>query len=373
MDIRWIDTPSALDEAFAALVGCPLVAVDTEFRRETTFHAIPALVQLSDGETVWLVDPVAVDSSDAVRRVLGAEGPLKLIHACSEDLEVIAQWAGVLPEPMVDTQVAEALCAQTPAIGYQRLVMQRLDIELAKDATRSDWLARPLSERQRQYAALDVFYLPKVWQCQRQQLLELGRLDWLEADCARLLQDAATTDDFSRYYLRNRNAWKLSPHSLLAYQRLCQWRERAARERDIPRNWLASDGILFAAAEALPRHKAELAQAARDLKPSVIKRDGKTLLALIDEARQAGDDELLPSQPSPVSKEYRQQLKELKTVVEHTAGEFGISPEILARRRDLDGFLGHQATGTLADATLGNWRGSLLDDDLKAALAEENA
>ncbi|MGJ8514385.1 ribonuclease D [Carnimonas bestiolae] len=370
LPITWVDNEAALDKCCEALAQCEVLAVDTEFRRETTFHAIPALVQLSDGEHVWLIDPLALETSEPLQRLFGREGPLKLIHACSEDLEVLQQWVGVLPEPLIDTQHAQALCSDNAAMGYQRLVAERLDIELEKDATRSDWLARPLSERQCRYAALDVLYLPRIWAQQRQQLETLGRLEWLESDCQRLIDTAREHDDYADYFRRNRNAWKLSPVALAAYQRLCQWREQQARARDIPRNWLAADRVLLAIAEKMPRHKAELA-AVDELRPAVIKRDGATLLALVADARD--DTTPLPGVLSPVTPHYRSLLKRLKGAVQRRAEALGISPEVLASRRDIERFIQADNDGSVAQTSLGSWRGELLDAELRQVIQQDNA
>ncbi|WP_025732735.1 ribonuclease D [Carnimonas nigrificans] len=368
LPITWVDNDATLGECCDALAQCKVLAVDTEFRRETTFHAIPALVQLSDGEYVWLIDPLALDASAALQRLFGHEGPLKLIHACSEDLEVLQQWVGVLPEPLIDTQHAQALCSDNASMGYQRLVAERLDIELEKDATRSDWLARPLSERQRRYAALDVLYLPRIWEQQRQQLEALGRLEWLQSDCQQLIDAAREQDDYADYFRRNRNAWKLSPVALAAYQRLCQWREQQARARDIPRNWLAADRVLLAIAEKMPRHKAELA-AVDELRPAVIKRDGATLLALVEAARH--DTETLPGLLSPVTPRYRNLLKQLKSAVQARADALGVSAGVLASRRDIERFIQADSDGTVAQTTLGGWRAELLDAELRQVIEQE--
>ena len=46
-------------------------------------------------------------------------------------------------------------------MGYARLVEALFDIQLDKQETRSNWLARPLTERQLEYARLDVLFLQK--------------------------------------------------------------------------------------------------------------------------------------------------------------------------------------------------------------------
>jgi len=364
---HWIDTPDALDAVCTQLADAACVAVDTEFFRETSFHPVPALIQLSRGDVAYLIDPVAVAATPAVRELLGETGPLKLMHASSEDLEVLRHWAGVTVQPLIDTQVAQSLLSEDPAMGYQRLVEQWTGDALPKDETRSDWLARPLSEAQRRYAALDVIYLPRVWAAQREVLVAHERLTWLEADCRGLVEQAgrsAASD--GEWYRRHRQLWRLAPRAIAAYQRLTAWREAEARRRDLPRNWLASDRILFAIAEAMPVNRYELA-AVEGVKPSLVKREGETLLALVKDAAGLETSALPAALPSPLGGPFKRRFKALKRVVAQTAETLGIAPEVLARRRDLEALVAADLAGESLPLP-GGWRGELLGDDLARAL-----
>ncbi|MDX1467621.1 MAG: HRDC domain-containing protein, partial [Halomonas sp.] len=313
-EIRWIDTPAALDAACAEVAQADVIALDTEFFRENTFHPVPALIQFATGGPAFLVDPQEVACTEAFRRLL-AEGPLKLLHASSEDLEVFAHWAGVPVAPLVDTQVAQSLLGEVPSMGYQKLVAHWTGETLPKDETRSNWLLRPLSESQQRYAALDVVFLLEVWEQQRAALERQGRMAWVEEDCAALVDQAARSEAADgQWYLRHRQLWRLSPRQVEAYRRLTLWREGEARRRDVPRGWLVNDRLLYAIAEQLPENRFELARI-EELKPALIKREGDDLLRLVREAMKV-DEEALPAAPlSPMAPEFKQRLKALKKVV----------------------------------------------------------
>ncbi|TDX28445.1 ribonuclease D [Modicisalibacter xianhensis] len=366
-DIQWVDTPDALSHACEALATVSFLAVDTEFIRESSFHPIPALIQLTGGDTVYLVDPQALEANDAMRRLLGREGPVKLLHACSEDLEVLAKWSGVIVQPMIDTQLAQGMLGETPAMGYQRLVEHWTGDVLPKDETRSDWLERPLSDAQCRYAALDVVYLLPIWQLQRQALEERGRLTWLEADCAELVSQAQRSEENDdEWYRRHRQLWRLDPRSVAAYQRLTAWREAQVRQRDMPRNWLVSDKVLYSIAESLPANRYELAQV-EGVKPSLVKREGDTLLAILREVIHLEPEALPTALPSPMSGPFKRRLKRLKGCVSETADRLGVAPELLARRRDLEALVVadlEQLPLPLPDG----WRGELLADPFEKAL-----
>lgn len=367
-EIHWIDTPEALDAACAAVAGADVIALDTEFFRENTFYPVPALIQFSAGEAAWLVDPQAVDCTEAFRRLL-AEGPLKLLHAASEDLEVFARWAGVVPCPLVDTQVAQGLLGDTPAMGYQKLVEHWIGETLPKDETRSDWLVRPLSEAQQQYAALDVVYLVRVWEHQCRELERRGRREWLEADgAAQLAQLERGAEADGQWYLRQKQLWRLAPRQIEAYRRLTTWREGEARARNLPRGWLVHDRVLFGIAEAMPKNRFELSRL-EGVKPSLVKRDGDTLLALVAEARHLDEAALPPALPSPMAPAFKRGVKALKKVVNAEAERLGLAPEVLMRRRDLEAVITAHLEGEAPPLPEG-WRGERLNLGLIRALEE---
>ncbi|PMR67681.1 ribonuclease D [Halomonas heilongjiangensis] len=370
-EIRWIDTPAALDAACAEVAGAEVIALDTEFFRENTFHPVPALIQFSAGGPAFVVDPLEVECTDAFRRLL-REGPLKLLHASSEDLEVFAHWAGVPPAPLVDTQLAQGLLGEDPSMGYQRLVQHWTGETLPKDETRSNWLLRPLSDAQLSYAALDVVYLVQVWEHQRESLERQGRMAWLEADCREMVAQAARSDAADgQWYLRNRQLWRLAPRQIEAYRRLTTWREGEARRRDVPRGWLVNDRLLYAIAERLPENRFELAQV-EGVKPPLVKREGDELLTLVREALHVDEQALPPAMPSPMAPDFKRRLKALKRVVHAEAEALGLAPEVLMRRRDLEALV----TADLEQQPLplpGGWRGERLNAGLRVALDEVQA
>ncbi len=148
----------------------PFVALDTEFMRVDTFYPIAGLLQASTGEGAWLIDPLCIDDWTPLAALLDDRGVTKVLHACSEDLEVLLRLTGSLPAPLFDTQLAAAYLNLGFSMGYSRLVQAVLGLELPKGETRSDWLQRPLSETQVSYAAEDVQHLAEVYQAQLPRL-----------------------------------------------------------------------------------------------------------------------------------------------------------------------------------------------------------
>ena len=190
---EWVATDAQLADVMAAASGQHSVAIDTEFMRTNTFFPEVALLQICFGDTAWLIDPLAISDTAPISSLFQNEQVLKVLHSASEDLEVFDQWLGVLPVPLCDSQKAAALLGKGFGMGYRTLVAMECDIDLPKGETRSNWLQRPLTDAQCDYAALDVIHLFALWHKLEQELHEAGRLEWL-VDEGRVATDCRVTD-----------------------------------------------------------------------------------------------------------------------------------------------------------------------------------
>src|SRR5690554_2975724 len=155
------DTPQIIDQNSVLAEHCrnwlqlSFVAIDTEFVRTETYFPIAGLIQVGDGRHAYLIDPLQITDWSALVQVLEEPSVVKVLHACSEDLEVFQHLCGALPAPLFDTQIAAAYLGMDFSMSYSRLVSSLLHVDLPKEETRSDWLRRPLSPEQLQYAVED--------------------------------------------------------------------------------------------------------------------------------------------------------------------------------------------------------------------------
>lgn len=333
-----IRTDAALAAAAAGWAQAPVLGLDTEFVRTNTFYHRLGLIQVSDGAASWLVDPLAARDLSPLAAVFRSPG-VKVLHSASEDIEVFYRALGVLPEPLFDTQIAGALAGAGAFLSYQKLVAAYLGVELAKEETRTDWLARPLSPGQLAYAAEDVAYLVPLYERLTADLESLGRLDWVQEDSAALLDTSRFQEDDESAYLRIKGAGRLDRRQLGALQTLSSWREKEARRRDLPRNFVLKEGLLLDLAVRRPKEE-------RDLKrlPSFdarqAARDGATWLQLLAEAAERPESELPPRiSGKPFSPAAREVETRLRDKVRERAAELNVPPEILAPRRALDALL----------------------------------
>lgn len=169
------------------LLKKPYVGVDTEFRRTTKDNMRLALLQINDGEEIFIIDPLKIDSPTQQASFLFDNDVVKILHSCKEDLEAIYSWTHEKMQNVFDTQLANSFLEDEYSVSYQSLVEKKLAIVLDKGETRSNWLRRPLSDSQLKYAALDVEYLINIYFEQEKELSLSNKLSWLKEDVEKLI------------------------------------------------------------------------------------------------------------------------------------------------------------------------------------------
>lgn len=325
---QYIDTNAGLITACQQLSQAPAIAVDTEFMRVDTFYPIPGLVQLAAQGRTFLVDPLAIDEWQPLKNLLTDPDTLKVMHACSEDLELFQHWLNLRPSPMADTQIAAAFVDMGLSPGYQSLVLDLLGETVDKGETRSDWLQRPLRDSQCHYAAMDVAHLMQCYDILAQRLKDKGVWHWYVEDMQRLAQPKkAIAPELA--YQQMKNAWRLQGKSVGRLRALAAWREDVARSENRPKNFVVKDTSLIEMARTNPADIATLGQC-QDVRPSSLRRYGKQWLSIM-----AASSEVLPSAPQPLSKNENKDYKRLHQVVTEQAANAAIQVQLMGRKKEL--------------------------------------
>jgi ribonuclease D len=164
------------------LLKCPYIAVDTEFRRTTKDNMRLALMQVNDSSEIYLIDCLQIKEPRESCSFLSSPDPKKIFHSCREDIEAIYSWTNKGVLNIYDTQIANSLLGGTYSISYQALVKEKIGLKVSKDETRTNWLKRPLTEAQLNYAASDVYYLIDLYRLQREEFSKTNKLEWLEEE-----------------------------------------------------------------------------------------------------------------------------------------------------------------------------------------------
>ena len=338
-----------------------VLAIDTEFLREKTYYARLCLLQMATDDEVVIVDPFEIDDLSVLEPLLTDEGIVKLFHAAGQDLEIILREVGVLPRPVFDTQIAAALLGHTQQIGYAALVHAECGVSLKKIDSFTDWSRRPLSASQRDYAADDVVYLPRLYEGMRAALEEKGRLHWLDHDFAELSDPARFETNERERFRRLKRVSQLSRRQLSAAREVAAWRELEAQRRDIPRKWVITDEQVVEACKREARTIDELFMV-RGLSDRLSTKDARAVVSLIASALDAPPDtwpeldRCSKSEPNVDA-----QLDLMSALVRLRAKENGIAFPTLASHDDLARVARGYRDGV---DLLRGWRRAIVGDEL---------
>jgi hypothetical protein len=312
------------------------VALDTEFMRVSTYFPKLGLIQLYDSERVSLIDPLAITDFSPFVALLSNPKVLKILHSCSEDLLVFLQKFDQLPRPMIDTQIMARFLGLGTSAGLAKLAQQYLNVEIDKGATRTNWIKRPLSDIQLQYAAGDVWYLLPLYHILEK---ELAKTPWEQAvrdDCELALSKTHKLQerDSEKAYLDIPNVWKLNPLELSRLRILAQWRQNVGIERDLALSYIVKSDNLWKVAKNNPRNTSEMLE--MGLTENEVRVRGKKILQLLAQARRISSNDY----PKPIERisedpRYKKTIRLLQEKVNSLMPE-GLTPEIVASKRTLE-------------------------------------
>ena len=360
MTVGLIESPDALKTLCDELKTHHCIAIDTEFARERSYFPHIGLIQIAGDGLLACVDPLAFDVKPQLSELLFNNSITKVFHACLQDLEVLELTLGKIPCPLFDTQLATALMQEDHQISYARLVDRELNIQLPKSETRTDWLKRPLTKAQLDYAADDVRYLLPLYQQQLTELQALDRSPWMQEECDRLCRRIFNDEaELSDCWLRVKGKERLRGIELAVLQAAAVWREHQAIARDRPRRRILPDDGLIQIAKHQPSNISELGQ---------INRIGKSLdmseLAALSETICSVYDRNEAEWPTLKRRQLTQQQSVMLGAVLETlkekAADLGISAGMLCNRRDAEKLV----LGKRDLAVLRGWRLDCIGNDL---------
>jgi ribonuclease D len=359
-----IESTEQLAGAVEQFKGQRVLGLDTEFVRERTYRADLGLIQISDGQSCWLIDPLAISDLKPLAKFLSGSETVKVIHSGSEDFEVLFHQLGAVPDAIVDSQIACAMLGQSLQMGYHHAVDWVFGIEIDKDHTRSNWL-RPLRSGQLRYAALEVVLLPEMMRQLRPRLEGLGRWTWLIEDVNRVARNSMRDVEPDAAWRRVGGAGSMDDMERRSLARLAAWRERTALEKNIARGFVVSDAGLLAMARQKPGSIAELADL-QELHPKAVERYGRKWLA---ELKAAGSMPAVSPIPQLTGKQ-RKWLKAMRASVAKAAENLGVEAALLASRKQLERVIfSYAQSGTVPERFTG-WRKDIVTDDLLRIMQE---
>ncbi|OBT08557.1 ribonuclease D [Vibrio sp. UCD-FRSSP16_10] len=343
------------------------VMLDTEFVRTRTFFPQLGLVQMYDGELLSLIDTTVIDDITPIVELLQDQDLLKVLHACGEDIEVFQHHFQSVPTPMADTQVMAAFLGHGLSTGFASLVSEYLSVDLDKSESRTDWLARPLTDKQLDYAAADVFYLKPLFDKLHAALQESGH--WQDAlqESKHQVGKRIRHHNPENAYLDIKGAWQLSPKQLNVLKPLAIWRYETALRKDLALNFVFKEADLLSVARFNLTSSRDMERQECDVRS--VRRYSTVLGNIVRNAQNTPESEW----PEKIDRlvdlpNYKQTFKTLKDEVNTVVKQSHFAPEFLASKKQINQLISwvwrkDKAEDATPDLMQG-WRKSLLGERL---------
>jgi ribonuclease D len=332
MNDRLISDKASLTDALSRIGAEPRIALDCEAAGFHRYTDSLCLVQISTPEETFLLDPLAVELSDALRPILEDAGIQVVMHGADFDLRLLDRDLGINVRGLFDTQAAATLLG-AKGIGLAALLAEYLDVRLAKAHQRADWARRPLPDELLQYAADDTrFLLPlreKLWDA----LKEKGREGWAQEEF-RALEAVRFVEDTSDPVTRFKGAQRWDARELMALRSSLDWRDRIAREKDRAPFRVVSDSVLETVARERPRSVQELVDL-KGMSKALARSRGRELLRELDRVEGLPESDLVPyprgtgNGPRRPSPEEESQADEIRALRTDRADDLGLDRGVL--------------------------------------------
>jgi ribonuclease D len=354
-----ITTTPQLAEACARLARHPFVTVDTEFLRESTYFPILCVAQMASTDEAAVIDCLAEGlDMQPFYQLMANESVLKVFHAARQDIEIVWHRAGLIPHPIVDTQVAAMVLGYGDSISYEQLVQRITGDSIDKSHRFTDWARRPLSKAQVDYAVSDVTHLRDIYLKLSADLERRGRTDWVMREMEVLTSPAT-------YRLEPEKAWERlktrvrKPKEIGVLMEVAAWREREAQSRDVPRGRVLKDEVLSDIAVHAPTTPERLAHLRSIPKGFERSKWGTEILAAVERGL-ARDPKTLPRvERSAQTPNGTATVELLKVLLRMTSERHGVAAKVIATVDDLDRIAADDDADVPA---LKGWRRELFGD-----------
>ncbi|WP_104505802.1 ribonuclease D [Acinetobacter indicus] len=310
--------------------------LDTEFIKVDTLWPKLGVFQINVAGKVYLLDGTTLNLSAFWEKIFQAQQ--NIFHACGEDIDLIYHYAQQKSlKNVFDTQVGMSFLGYGLQVSYQNALKQVLEVDIDKAQTRSDWLARPLSPEQLQYAANDVLYLMQLAEKIQQDLQQKSLLNLVVEDCRHLTQEIGEDTPLERLYQDVGN-YRHSRRQLMQLQQLVVWREQMVKALNQPRSFILKNTTLLDLVEKNPKNNFQLSHV-KEIRPNILREHGKTILDLL---KFLPDPEHWPLRMArPIRHSSKEVGQHIEQVIQRGVNETGIPKEVLMRKKWLNALYQH--------------------------------
>ncbi|RKG33957.1 ribonuclease D [Acinetobacter tianfuensis] len=313
-----------------------IYGLDTEFIKVDTLWPKLGVFQINVNGQVFLLDGVALDLTDFWHKLFSAQQ--NVFHACGEDIDLIYHYAQHKSlQNVFDTQVGMAFLGHGLQVSYQNALKTMLDVDIEKDQTRSDWLARPLSTEQMQYAANDVQYIMQLSERVKTNLAEKSLFDCVLEDCRNLTHEIGTELPVHLLYQDVGN-YRNSRRQLMQLQQLSVWREQMVKALNQPRSFILKSATMQDLVEKNPRNHFQLSSI-KGMRPNIVREHGKTILDLLKFLPEQAEWPLRMARP--IRHSSQEITQRVETLIQNVVNETAVPKEVLMRKKWMNALYQH--------------------------------
>ncbi|MFT5169867.1 MAG: ribonuclease D [Lysobacterales bacterium] len=227
-----ITTQEDLHKLCESIKPTDLIGLDTEGDSLHSYKDKVCLIQLAKGDEYYIIDPLAnIDLDAFIRRLECCD---LVLHGADYDLRMLFQYYNFRPKKeLFDTMFAGELLG-LESINLAGLVEQFYKITIDKDERKSNWAKRPLSEKQLNYALLDVKYLFGLKEKLTELLNQSDKKQWHKECCEKLVNNTQEIKEPKSYKWRVKGSGLLTRQQLNFLSTLWSWRDKQAEKEDQP-------------------------------------------------------------------------------------------------------------------------------------------
>lgn len=347
------------------------VAIDTEFVWNRTYFPRLGLIQIAlSDEDCHLIDPLGVEDLSPLGELLADQRTVKILHDAPQDLAILHKVTGHVPKNTFDTRLAAGFACLSASLSLGNLIEELLDIKLEKNATRTNWLKRPLDQEQISYALDDVRYLRAARVILINRIIGPEIKAWLqeELDLLNSPRNYNGLNENNRYR-KIRGAKSLDRQGLAILRELVVCRERIARKIDRPRGHVVNDSNLVEISKKRPTNLDQLYDTI-SLPDTVINRWGSQFIAAV-QTGQACPKKNLPELERPIrmNKKNAQMLVYLQEFIQLKSGVQGIDPTLIGNNGELKKLVKILSKSSKSEMVrqMEGWRNVFLNDFFRFA------
>ena len=370
MQYDYISTKSELRDFCEDAKSAPSIFYDTEFVSEDTYRPELCLVQVAVEDRLAIIDPYQAGSTKPFWDLITQGEHQTVVHAGREEFRFCWHDTAKRPVNLFDVQIAAGLIGLDYPASYGKLIAKLLGDRLPKGETRTNWRQRPLTDKQLEYALLDVHYLPALRDKITSELEKQGRLEWFEQEITRWQDDLVEAESREKWR-RVSGISGLSTKALVIVRELWRWREREAESTNRPPRRVLRDDLIV---ELARRGKSDqrAVKAIRGIERSGAKRHLAAIGDAIEVALQLPQEEWPRINKRSVPNQVTVLGQFLTTALTSICREKRLAPSIVGTAqdvRDLVSFeLGFHPKNEPPPSLAVGWRSEVIGNSLRDLL-----